>query len=391
MDVVGEKRALLHKATDPTALDAQVRRLEAQLCEGAVGFKARRENLRLKADLADARRELRRRHRKRYIFEELANDIETAADMARALEERSAAKRRRLNHAATIASEAESASAATAAATADVTLRDAILFDDGSGVVRPPESAPMDQRCINCDTEMERGTNSHLCCPKCGFQRWYADSTTTAGAAAGALSRRRTEGDGATPKAVLHFLCFLAATQGRTTKSFSKELLRKLCFYAYVEGARTPGQVTKDIVNRAQRYEGGSTQHTRSILYTVLLRGNAFRFPPEVLHKLVLLFRKMWPVFLVNKSLMRTDRRNTQAFKYLTRLFFKLLGLDVYLDSVEPFRMIETRLMHSSFARQLFHRLGWVWTENLCDEGISNAMLDRYDRAQALRDVTTGP
>ena len=95
MDVVGEKRALLHKATDPTALDARVRRLEAQLGEEAVGFKGRRGNLRLKADLAEARRELRRRHRKRHIFEELANDIEAAADMAGALEERSAAKRRR--------------------------------------------------------------------------------------------------------------------------------------------------------------------------------------------------------------------------------------------------------------------------------------------------------
>ena len=267
----------------------------------------------------------------------------------------------------------------------EMTIRDLLPYQGAAA-----SSVPLNDRCVNCATTMRRDTLSKLVCPKCKFTKCYIDASNPSSATTGSFVRRgrASDDDAGTPKQLLHFLTFLAASQGKTTRVFDRELWDRLCFFLYVQGCRKPEDITKDLVNKAQRFNGGSTEHTRSILYTVLLKGHAVRYPIDVIYKVKLMFRTLWPAYFVNKELLYKDRSNTQAYKFIGRLCFRQLGMPFLSDTIEPFKMIETILMHSSFTRTIYRKdLRWKWEDGrTTEEGVSDAMIDRYEKNRAEKE-----
>lgn len=373
-----ERRKAILDATDTTPLEAKEKTiLDAKKSLGSSLIDVFRRRV-YETNLKEISVEKERRKRKRAIFHELIADAHDSEEQRRAIEARRAAKR------------AKAAAEVVIMPETDLTLRDVLAFDTFQ-----PSSTPINDRCVNCDTVMRRNAISQLVCPKCHFVKTYVDASNPSSASAGAYARKgTTTGDDASvPKQLLHFLTFLSACQGKTTREFDPELIDRLCKYAYVQGCRRPEDITKDIVNRAQRFEGGSTEHTRSILYTVILRGHAVRYPAEILHKMKLMFLKMWPAYFVNKELLYKDRSNTQAYKFIARLDFRMLGVPFLLSTVEPFKMVGTKLMHSSFTRMIFEKdLQWKWEDGrVTEEDISDAMIDRYEKSRGEKNATSRP
>ena len=264
----------------------------------------------------------------------------------------------------------------------DIVMHDLTLVREG-GTLHCPRGVPHDDICSNCNGLMHRDINmSYLVCSQCHHMKLYVDtSVATSSSDAAVLDRRRNKA----PKWILHYVTFLNATQSKTTKKFSPEFMHKVCYYCYVEGARSGEDITKKMVNRAQRYNGGTTIHTKSILLTALLRGHPMTMPPELIMSLQLLFRKVWPLFLVLKKDLDATRSNAQAYKYLTRVFLRFLGYDVFLPLIETFSMMETKVKHSSYMRKMCHKLGWVWVDGqITEPEISDKMIDDYEKQTVI-------
>jgi hypothetical protein len=382
MASVGDKRALLYAETDTAELETRLSERPPVVIVTPLDrlLSIVRDN-----EVREIEETIKRRKRKRELFSEIMQDVVLSDKITDALEGRRDAKLRRVTSAASsvhAAMDVDKALASSGAAT--VVLRDVMLYHDGD-TARHPNSTPLDEYCTNCKTTMARSTMSTLRCKKCGLLRAFVDSTTAASASTGAYSKHNTD-ENSMPKACLHYLTFLAAIQVKTTKRFDADYMRRLAYYVYVQGCRNREDITKELTNHAQRFEGDATKHNYSILYKQLLRGRIYRFPPELTLKLLLLFRKLWPEFLVKKNELRKDRSNMQAFKYVTRCFLRMLGYPVYLRCIEPFRMKETQLMHSSFARAIWKELGWVWEDGrVTEEWISDAMIDQYERLQVVK------
>lgn len=376
-EYLAEKRAEILHATDTAHLDVAAEVIaeeERALGEGPL---ARRRRLMFRADRRDIDHERTRSARKRRIFHELLADAEDAEDQRRAIESRRAFKRAK-------------AAEHVVMPEVELTVRDVLPFQGASA-----SATPLNDRCVNCEATMRRSTLSQLVCPGCGFTKCYIDSSNPSSGSVGSFVRRgrASDDDAGTPKQLLHFLTFLAASQGKTTRVFDRALWDRLCFYLYVQGCRKPEDITKDLVNKAQRFDGGATEHTRSILYTVQLKGHAVRYPADVIHKVTLMFRKLWPAYFVNKELLYRDRSNTQAYKFIGRMCFRHLGLPFLSDTIEPFKMEETILMHSLFTRTIFRKdLRWKWEDGrVTEEGITDAMIDRYEKAKAEKARAADP
>jgi len=265
--------------------------------------------------------------------------------------------------------------------TTEVMEHDLTLVNDG-GKLHRPRGVPHDDTCSNCNGLMHRDVfMSYLVCSKCRHMKLYVDtSIATSASGAAILDRRRHKH----PKWLLHYVTFLNAAQSKTTKKFTLKFMNNLCLFCYIEGARSSADINKKLVNRAQRYNGGSTIHTKSILLTALLRGHPMTMPPHLISGLQLLFRKVWPLFLVMKKDLDPMRSNGQAFKFLTRVFLRFLGYDVYLPLIETFSMTETKLKHSSYMRRLCRELGWVWVDGRISEpDITDKMIDDYESSQS--------
>jgi hypothetical protein len=363
-ECLSEKHISFLAATDCTSLNEKERNIKETLDTlGTSPIHLFRRKI-LEIDLKDVDRERKRYQRKRALFHELTADAEDAEIQRQAVEQRSI-KRAKTTSEVVISEE-------------DLTIRDIVMFDSAQ-----TSSTPINDKCVNCETAMRRDTISQLVCPKCGFIKCNIDASNPSSASAGSYARKEgASGENlSVPKQLLHFLTFLAACQGKTTREFDTSLIDRLCKYAYVQGCRKPEDITKDIINRAQRYEGGSTEHTRSILYRVILRGHSIRYPADILHKMQLMFRKLWPAYFVNKELLYKDRSNTQAYKFIARMNFRMLGVPFLLDTVEPFKMSDTKLMHSAFTRTIFKKdLLWKWEDGrITEEGITDTMIDRYE------------
>ena len=338
----------------------------------------KRRDLRLRNALARdserAQRELHRRSRKRTLFNMLATDVQEAVQITE-----SRHKHRRVIQ--TVKSKADREKEVhdeTAAL-----LKDVILIDNGAGL--QDARTQMDDVCCNCGSLMERNLQlSYLVCPNlnCGHMRWYLDTSTYNS------STYSVRGECAknSPKCVTHFSTFLNVAQGKTTKRFSREFLMKIAFYCYVEGARCKEDITKERINRAQKYLGATEYNISTILKTQL-RGDCVRLPPEVVKKFQLLFKALWPTFSTLKNVLDSSRSNMVNFNFVSRVLCRVLGYDCFLGLFDCFRMKRNAIKHSAFMRRMFHELGWSW------EGISEIpdhVLDEYEAREGVSSVEQG-
>lgn len=321
-------------------------------------------------------REIQRRQRKRQLFDTLATDVREAVQIAEAR----ARHRHRpsLQHqAGSSQRELEKSSKATADKFAEATrilMKDIILIDNGEGL--QDARAQVDDICCNCGRLMERNLQlSYLVCPnlECGHMRWYMDTSTYSSSS---YSSRYESIVKNAPKST-HYGTFLNAAQGKTTKQFPREFLMKICFYCFVEGARHRDDITKEMINKAQKYLGVTEYNISTILKTQL-RGDYLRLPPEIVKKLQLLFKAMWPVFADLKRGLDTHRSNMINFNFVSRVLCRLLGYDVFLPLFDPFRMPPNEIKHSAFMRQMFRKLGWVWEDGRLSD-VPDSVLDEFD------------
>ena len=206
--------------------------------------------------------------------------------------------------------------------------------------------------------------------------KWYPDNSTYSSNTYSV----RSECAKNSPTCVTHFSTFLNVAQGKTTKRFWREFLMKIAYYCYVEGARRKEDITKEIVNRAQKYLGATEYNISTILKTQL-RGDCLRLPPEVVKKFQLLFKALWPTFSTLKSSLDANRSNMVNFNYISRVLCRLLGYDVLLNLFDVFRMKRNLVKHSAFMRRMFKELGWCW------DGISEIpdhVLDEYEAREGV-------
>lgn len=372
-----ERRARFLEINDTDAIALRIQRNRAAV-SGPLSTVALRKMNATRRKIERDEREIRRRHRKRQLFDEIETDIREAQQIAR-------------QHRRTAAAPAPEAAGEAAAKAprlsawdredvddAVVLLEDVMLIDDGERV--QDARTQVDDVCCNCGTQMERNLRlSFLVCPNldCGYMRWYID---TSAYNAGAYTVR-SEIAKNNPKAVTHFSTFLNTAQGKTTKKFPKEYLMRVCFYCYVEGCRTPADINKDVINKAQRYFG-DTDYALSVILKTQLRGNGLLIPPEITKRMQLLFKAIYPVFETLKHELHGTRRNMINFNFISRILCRLLGYDVFLPLFDQLRMQRNRVRHSAFVRRMFQPLGWHWEDGRLTE-IPDAVLDEFDERMA--------
>lgn len=267
---------------------------------------------------------------------------------------------------------------------ASLIFEDVILIDDGEHL--QDARAQVDDVCMNCNTLMERNLQlSYLVCPNidCGHMRWYMDTSTYTSS----NYSPKSDMSKSSPKCVTHYSTFLNTSQGKTTKRFTHEKLTNICFFCYVVGARKPEDITKKMINKAQKFMGGTTEYNISTILKTQLRGNSLRLPPEVIKKLQLLFKAMWPVFAHMKQELDSSRANMINFNFVSRVLCRLLGYDIFLTLFDTFTMERNEIRHSAFMRQMFHKLGWVWEDRKLTD-IPDNVLDEYEERELL--TTTG-
>lgn len=342
-------------------------------------------------DLCTQRRDIRRRHRYRQeqemlereivrrkkrskLFETLVGDVQEAVQIANANRYSTHTRLRQPEVATATKNFTEDA---------NLVLDDVMLIYDGDRL--QDARAQVDDICINCHTLMERNLQtSYLICPnlECQHMRWYMDSSTYSSSN---YNVTRMDLPKNAPKCVTHYATFLNTCQGKTTKKFPHEYLMKICFYCYVEGARTPNDITKEMINRAQKYTGVTEYNISTILKT-LLRGHCLRLPPEIIKKMQLLFKAVWPVFASMKMDLDSCRTNMINFNFVSRVFCRLLGYDVFLPLFDKFRMEKNEIKHSAFMREMFAELGWVWESGKLTDIPDSVLDEMQEREEYLYD-----
>ena len=374
MDVALSKSRLnFERQTDCDGLHRDIEALRAELDVRGSRRDMRRRN-QIKSIIAGKSVEIRRRRQKRALYNVLVTDVQEAQHIANA--------GRRRQHKLTTRSSAGRAvpkcpgpESTTYVDDAVLLLEDVTLLYDGHRL--QDITSRMDDICTNCGSNMERNVQlSYLVCPRleCGHMRWYMDTSTYNSA----TYITRSEVSKNAPKCVTHYSTFLNTSQGKTTKRFSRDYLMKICYYCYVEGARDRQDISKEIINKAQKYIG-QTEYNISTILKTQLRGDCLRLPPEVVKKLQLLFKAMWPVFASMKTELDTERANMINFNFVSRVLCRLLGYDVFLPLFDRFRMSRNEVRHSAFMRQMFAQLGWFWEDGKLTD-ISDALLDDYER-----------
>lgn len=329
----------------------------------------RRRNA-LARDIENLRVEISRSQHKHTLFNEIAEDVQDALNIALRMPARVEEPSRHSLPAPRPAAE-------TYVADAQLLLEDVMLIDDGERL--QDARAQVDDICINCGTLMERNLQlSYLVCPniECQHMRWYMDTSTYNSTA----YATRMEMVKNAPKCVTHYSTFLNTCQGKTTKKFPREYLFRICFYCYVEGARSPLEITKEMINKAQKYIGATEYNISTILKTQL-RGNSLRLPPDVIKKLQLLFKALWPVFAQMKNELDPKRANMINFNFVSRVLCRLLGYDVFLPLFDKFRMPCNEIKHSAFMRHMFRELGWVWEDRKLTD-VPDSVLDEFEQRE---------
>lgn len=256
-------------------------------------------------------------------------------------------------------------------------FEDVMLIHDGERL--QDARTRVDDVCVNCGSSMERNLSlSFLICPNldCGHMRWYIDTSTYSSTTCMGRVDQKT-----TPKQnINHYPTFLNTAQGKTSKKFPKEFLMKICYYCYVEGARKPSDITKKMINKAQKYIG-TTEYNITIILKTLLKGEHIRLPAEVVKKMQLLFRALFPVFETMKSDLNPNRSNMVNFGFVSRVLCRLLGYDVFLPLFDPLDMKINEIRHSAFMRRMFHHLGWIWEDGRLTD-VPDRYLDEYEECE---------
>jgi hypothetical protein len=321
--------------------------------------------------------------RQRELLNERVNDMLEAARVTNIAEERR--QRKRLRYECTeddVSLAKEQQEAKRHRFLADVILRDATMHHDGK-MLHTTQFLQLNDNCANCDnTIMDRNVyESFLVCPKCGFRRKYLDTSMSA---PGSWGSKRNDSRNP-PKCLTHYLHFLQMCQGINATPFDQSFLDEVAWYCWIAGARTSNDINKDMIHEAQRRLAPDDRpnYSISLKLLVIMRGHVLKFPPRLTAKMLFLFGKMWPVFSMYKEYLekRKTRANMSAFKFITRIFWRLLGHDVFLPVLDRFKMDDSRLKHSWFMRFLFSVLGWKW-ENCRLVSTSDEELDWFEAEQ---------
>lgn len=336
---------------------------------------------------------LRRLCRKRELFVKILDDVVDAAQMSEISIERAKKRQQRRAMAADKVLNAPSKRLFAA----DTVINDVMLCYDGQRLHDTRELL-LDDACVNCNTMMERDVYlSNLVCPSCGHQRHYVDTSVSDNARGSGnqghhngsnvpVSRNNRSGRRhASPKSMTHYMNYLNVCQGKSGKTFDEKFIKDMCRECWINGARKGSDITKTIIHRCQSALSpkGTPNYTISMLLLVIMRGHVTKFPPQLTKKMLFVFSPFWSMYLQYKHLLepentkKRDRANLSAFKFITRMQLKLHGYDVYLDTIESFKMDSSILKHSLFLRFLFGKLGWVWDDRIID--VTDEDLDWFD------------
>ncbi len=375
LDTVSKRQKRFHELNRVDELEQRQKQALAAIGECTNRRDIRRRNW-LQRESETVYREMQRRSRKTAIFSALTHDIEEAmhiANSSKYIAPHAPVVKRPTDDAPKTKTKAEQFAD-------DVVLiyEDVFLIDDGERL--QDARAQVDDICSNCGMLMERNLQlSYLVCPnlECQHMRWYMDTSTYSSST---YTTTRMDLSKNAPKCVTHYSTFLNTCQGKTTKKFPREFLMKICYYCYVEGARAPEDITKEMINKAQKYIG-VTEYKISTILKTQLRGSSLRLPPEVIKKLQLLFKALWPVFAQMKAELDPKRANMINFNFVSRVLCRLLGYDIFLPLFDKFRMPLNEIKHSAFMRQMFAHLGWIWEDQKLTD-IPDSVLDEFEERE---------
>lgn len=387
-EVIADSRRKFDESNETASLMQRI----AQINEQIAGCTTRRDIRRRNALLREnerLHREVERRRQRRTLYDTLVTDVQEARQIVRA-------SRRDVPVETTSAAEARKAAAPERADAADAALvfEDVLLLDDGESLQDVRDN--VDDVCTNCGAQMERHVQtSFLFCPNadCGHIRTYMDTSSGAPAYSS-----RNELAKMAPRCVTHYSTFLNMSMGKTSRNNDRDFAMQVCYYCYVEGARTAADVTRKLINKAQKHiihqnilhNRAGPRRMRYNITPILrsqIRGDRYRIPPVYLKKMQLYFKAMLPVFEENKDKLQNARINMINFAYVSRVLCRLEGIDVFVPMFEKFQMEDNEIRHSAFMRDyIFKTLGWHWQDGVfCT--VPDAKLDEYNARMA----TEGP
>lgn len=364
---IEKRRAKFMACNDTTQLRESIGRKKRRLDEMADASVPDRKRNRLTREIENDRRRLVHMTQKRSLFDILSADVNDAAEI--------------VGDRSYYVSRAHRTKDAEPVGVRDtrVILEDVLLCDDDDTV--QDTIIQVDDIC-ECGQAMRRILSlSCLVCPnpKCHHMRVYIDTST------GAMPFNSKHESNATArrKCLTHYHTYLNTIQGKSTKRFTTEYLFLLCRYCYIEGARTPEDIQKKIVNTAQSYIMKHPEYTHTPVLISLLAGQTCRMPIELENMLMAMLDYMIPVFEKYKDLLKANRSNMINFAYTTRTNLRLLGFDIFLPVVSSFVLPQNQVRHGAFMRLLYHDLGWVWDDGKIAD-VSDKELDEFEFREQL-------
>lgn len=388
---VNERRAKFIEVNDPARIEQQIKKTQDLLTDKSrMNTLFHRQQNHIRNQVTRKQQELRLAKRKRELFEDLSNEVITAA---RTVQSRNYyVKRRKLENATALP---------TGVQAVRTVLEDVMLWDTSTSTLIDT-AIQVDDVC-DCGQLMRRVQSmSCMVCPnpECHQMRTYIDTST------GSVPYSKTDSQNPSPrkKCLTHYTSFLRAIQHKTTKTFDRRYLLDLCRCCYIEGARSSSDIRKKIVNAAQSYinKDGKPEYTHTPLLICLLGGGLRKMPPDVENKLMMMIDAMIPVFEKHKHLLDVPkkaikpvkkkdkdkakvRNNMINFDFATRINLRMLGYKIYDHMAETFDLADNKLRHGWFMRLLYKDLGWEWIDGeLAD--YSDEDLDRaYFCAMMLR------
>jgi len=342
-----------------------------------VGVRGIRQRNRLRVLNEDIEAEIARRKRKAAMFDFITTEVHQALEMAQLEYQRQLRESRILQaaRAEPIDEEAEARrQQQECRSDTAVLFQNLVLLDNGHQV--QDARSVVDDVCPNCAALMNRNLRvSCLVCPTptCRFMRHYIDTSSYSNSTYSLHNPPNKN----TPNNVTHYSAFLNTSQGHTSSRLSREFLLKICYFLRVQGIKRRQDITKASINRAQKFFLSKNEYNKSSAAGTKLRGDALRFPPDVVKTMHLLFRAISPVFERFKRYLKSDRRNMTNFDFFSRVMVRLLGYDVFLDLFTKFRLRPNEIRHYAFMRRLFRKMKWEWSEELSD--VPDAVLDQFD------------
>jgi hypothetical protein len=244
-----------------------------------------------------------------------------------------------------------------------------------------------------CGELMQRHpTMSFTICPACFCKRVEIDmcardlSAFIDSRSDSQRARVSATGQKSSFKNASHYGTFLNSNRARKTKTVNMDRLLQLCMYCYVEGARSPNDISPKIVNRAQKHlqkhSNVPIEYPLTRTYVSLLRDDNISIPDTVKTLLMRLYSYVQPVYSRYRATTADDpsdnRTNMPKFTFVTRILCRLIGMDVLVPLFDNFSMSDIVVRRTAVMRRVFTELGWVWSDSLADD-ITSKMLDAYD------------